>query len=1176
MKIGKLMSKIRQQKEGLYDPKNEHDACGIGFVANIKGIKSHSIVNNGLEMLENLEHRGAVGSDKSVGDGAGILTQIPDEYFRDILIKSRVKMPAFGNYGVAMIFFPKEQKLIKQCKKIIKDILKVYDLEVFFERSVPVNNKILSKVMIESAPDIRQLFIKHKKEKIVSEKLNTKLFLLGKMITNKITFAAKKNIFLNNFYICSMSTTTINYKGMLLSDLVRKYFLDLNNKSYKSNFSLIHQRFSTNTFPSWDLAQPFKMICHNGEINTVRGNVNWINARKLRMSSKVLGKDLNKIWPLIRLGQSDSACFDSALELLVMGGYSIAEAMMLLIPEAWQNSKLIDRDKKAFYQYHSLFSEPWDGPAAIAFTDGKQIGATLDRNGLRPARYFITDDDRIILSSEMGVLRVPENKILEKFRLRPGKMLLVDLETGRIIKDNELKKQIISKKNYKKIIDQNLLSLENIKLDKKSANKIVNDMQFFQNTFGYTEEDIKFLIEPMLANKAEATGSMGTDTPVAILSDKEKLLFNYFKQNFAQVTNPAIDPIREETVMSLFTYLGSRANLLNLEVDTEKRIFLKQPVLNGTDLMKIEQLSKKDPENFRLKRIDITFDIDDEFKVVKKKLKTIIELAESLVKNKKTKIIILSDKNISTKSVAFPSLLALSAVHHHLIKKGLRTDCSIVVETAEAREVHHYCVLGGYGAEAIYPYLALETVHELAKSFKQENKNNYLKLEKNYISAIGKGILKVMSKMGISTYQSYNGAQIFDAVGLNTKFIEEYFSGTASLIQGAGFQEIIKESKNRHRIALINKEEKKNKLEVGGEYAYRIKGENHVWDPDSISSLQHAIRSDNKIKYKEYANYVNGDRIGTLNPRSLFSIKKSKKKVNLKDVESAEKIVKRFSTGAMSFGSISREAHTTLAIAMNSLGGRSNTGEGGEERDRYKLRKNGDNLKSAIKQVASGRFGVTTEYLVNSTDIQIKVAQGAKPGEGGQLPGHKVDKVIADVRFSTPGVGLISPPPHHDIYSIEDLAQLIFDLKNVNPKARISVKLVSEIGVGTVAAGVAKSKADHITISGFEGGTGASPLTSIKHAGSPWELGLAETQQTLILNNLRSRISLQVDGGLRTGRDVIIGALLGADEFGFSTAPLISIGCIMMRKCHLNTCPVGIATQRPELRKKFQGKPDHV
>ena len=1178
MKRNKIKKILRPIKVGLYNPKNEHDSCGIGFVANIKGVVSHSIVQNGLEMLENLEHRGAVGADKSVGDGAGVLTKIPDLFFRNIFKKNNKKLPSPQEYGVAMIFYPPNNNLIKKCNVVIRKVLKSCDLELFFQRRVPVNDKALSKGMQDSAPAIYQLFIKHNNKNITPDKLNLKLFVAGKIISNAISKESNKDNAMKLFNICSISNYTVNYKGMLLSDLVRKYFKDLNDKNYLSNFALIHQRFSTNTFPSWDLAQPFKMICHNGEINTVKGNVNWMNARKLKMSSKKIGKDLEKIWPLIDQGQSDSACFDNALELLVMGGYSLAQAMMLLIPEAWQNADIMDPNKKAFYQYYSLFSEPWDGPAAVAFSDGKQIGATLDRNGLRPARYFITDDDRVVLSSEMGVLRVPENKIIEKFRLRPGKMLLVDLEKGKIIKDDQLKNEIINQRDYKKILNRNLISLDKIKLSKKNnlGKEKAIDIKFLQNSFGYTEEDTKFLMAPMIANSTEATGSMGTDTPIAILSEKEKLLFNYFKQNFAQVTNPAIDPIREKTVMSLFSYLGAKANILNLELDNEKRIFLKQPLLVKEDMIKLAELSKKDSKNFKSKRFDVLFKKGDKIETIKDRLFKIAKSAEDAVRKNKTKILILSDKKVSNDSIAYPIALAVSVVHHHLIKKGLRTDCSIIAESGEVREVHHFCVLAGYGAEAVFPYLALETVISLAAELKGVNIKNHSLIEKNYISAVGKGILKVMSKMGISTYQSYNGAQIFDAVGLDSEFTEMYFKGTVSLIGGAGFQEIINESEKRHELALRKKLEKENSLEVGGEYAFRLKGEKHVWDPFSISALQHSIRSDSREKYDEYASYVNEEQEGTLNPRSLFKIKKIKKPISLAEVESAEKIVKRFSTGAMSFGSISREAHTTLAIAMNSLGGRSNTGEGGEERDRYKLRKNGDNLRSAIKQVASGRFGVTTEYLVNSTDIQIKIAQGAKPGEGGQLPGHKVDKIIADVRFSTPGVGLISPPPHHDIYSIEDLAQLIFDLKNVNSKARVSVKLVSEVGVGTVAAGVAKSKADHITISGFEGGTGASPLTSIKHAGSPWELGLAETQQTLVLNNLRSRISLQVDGGLRTGRDVLIGGLLGADEFGFSTAPLVSIGCIMMRKCHLNTCPVGIATQNPELRKKFQGKPDHV
>ncbi len=1168
---------LRPRKQGLYDPSNEHDACGIGFVANIKGKQSHQIIDNGLEMLENLEHRGAVGADKTVGDGAGLLCELPHELYKSEFRKENLDLPVKGQYGVAMTFFPTSRKMQKICSEKLKKIAKKNDLEIFFVRAVPVNKKILSKTMKSSAPDIKQIFIRNQNSKNLDpDDFERKLFILGKIATNEIQNLSKKQNALERFYICSISSRVITYKGMLLSDLVRKYFYDLQNKKFISSFSLIHQRFSTNTFPSWDLAQPFKMICHNGEINTVRGNVNWMNARKGSLKSNILGDDLKKIWPLISYGQSDSACLDNALELLIMGGFSLAQAMMILIPEAWQNAKNMKKKKKAFYEYYSLFSEPWDGPAAVAFTDGRQIGATLDRNGLRPARYFITSDDRIVLSSEMGVLRVPENQIVEKYRLQPGKMLLVDFEKGKIIDDEELKDQVCSKLRFESLLNKNIVRLEDRKVDASEKGISSDPDKIKLNVFGYTEEDLKFLISPMVANSAEAIGSMGTDTPVAVLSDKSKLLFNYFKQNFAQVTNPAIDPIREETVMSLTSYLGSRANLLNLEEDHDKRISLQQPIISTLDMRKIKGIGKADPKNFKQQKFDMVFDATSNLKDIELKLSDICERIELSVRDKGCKIIILSDISSSKKKIPFPSALSVSAVHHHLIRKGLRTKCCILSETGEAREVHHFCVLGGYGAEAIHPYLALQAVNKVGAEHFSNNHKQAFELEQNYIKAIGKGMLKVMSKMGISTYQSYNGAQIFDAVGLESKFIEKYFTGTASLIEGLGFRQIINESILRHEKAIRFSNTKQDRLEVGGEYAFRLKGEKHVWTPQSISTLQHSIRLGNKEKYLEYAKQINSQENGTLNPRSLFAIKDSKKPIDINQVESAEKIVSRFSTGAMSFGSISREAHTTLAIAMNALGGRSNTGEGGEERDRYRIRKNGDNLRSAIKQVASGRFGVTTEYLVNSTDIQIKVAQGAKPGEGGQLPGHKVDKVIADVRFSTPGVGLISPPPHHDIYSIEDLAQLIFDLKSVNPKARISVKLVSEIGVGTVAAGVAKAKADHITISGFEGGTGASPLTSIKHAGSPWELGLAETQQTLLLNGLRSRIALQVDGGLRTGRDVVIGALLGADEFGFSTAPLIAVGCIMMRKCHLNTCPVGIATQNPILREKFKGTPEHV
>ena len=1168
-----IKNSLRPKKQGLYNPNKEHDACGIGFVANILGDKSHIIVQNGLEMLENLEHRGAVGADKTMGDGAGMLTNIPDQLFREEFKKLSRSLPEENSYGVGMMFLPSEKKALDRCELVIKKIIKENKLELFHIRNVPVKKSALSKNMQKSEPTIKQFFVCMKTKGSIAF-LEKKLFIVGKQISNEIIKLSKKDRVFESFYISSFSNRVITYKGMLLSDLVRKYFLDLNNKLYSSNFALIHQRFSTNTFPSWDLAQPFRMICHNGEINTVRGNVNWMNARKSILKSTILGNDLKKIWPLITFGQSDSACFDNALELLTAGGYPIEHAMMLLIPEAWQNAKNMHHRKRDFYKYYSQFSEPWDGPAAVAFTDGKKIGATLDRNGLRPARYFITSDNRIILSSEMGVLRVPERLILKKDRLRPGKMLLVDLEKGKIIQDEDLKKQMYSKHNYSKIVKENILSLKE-KVSRPKLNKKNLDLiKLKQNLFGYTEEDFKFLMKPMLDNSAEATGSMGTDTPIAVLSRQNKLLFNYFKQNFAQVTNPAIDPIREETVMSLISYLGERANLLNFDIDLKKRIILDQPILSTLKMSQLEIIAKKRKQNFIFKRFDTVFNVNNNIYEAEALLGRICKSVEKEVKNNNCNLVVLSDRKTSKTDIAFPSLLALSSVHQYLIKKGLRTKCSIIVETGEAREVHHFCVLAGYGAEAIHPYLALASLKEIDAS--KNSSKHVNEMEERYIKAIGKGILKVMSKMGISTYQSYNGAQIFDAVGLNSNFINKYFTGTSSLIEGVGFEEVINETRKRHLEGISSVEKKLYRLKVGGEYAFRLGGEKHVWDPDTISDLQYSVRSEDNKKYESYAEKINGTSNGNLNPRSLFKIKNSKNPIDINLVESASEIVKRFSTGAMSFGSISREAHTTLAAAMNSIGGRSNTGEGGEERFRFKKQKNGLNLKSAIKQVASGRFGVTTEYLVNSTDIQIKIAQGAKPGEGGQLPGHKVDKIIAEVRFSTPGVGLISPPPHHDIYSIEDLAQLIYDLKNVNPNARISVKLVSEVGVGTVAAGVAKAKADHITISGFEGGTGASPLTSIKHAGSPWELGLAETQQTLVLNDLRSRISLQVDGGLRTGRDVVIGALLGADEFGFSTAPLIAMGCIMMRKCHLNTCPVGIATQNPELRKKFLGKPKHV
>ena len=1162
----------RPKSQGLYDENMEHDACGIGFIANINNRQEHSIITDGLKILDNLTHRGAVGADPTIGDGAGLLMQIPDLFLREECSKLNISLPESGKYAVAQIFLPRNINKQKYCEEIIEELVNKSDAEFLGWRIVPTKEGAVSDSVNASAPIIKQAFISSKENKINQDQLERKVYVIRKQLSNRLR--DDKNLEKDNLYVCSFSTRTVNYKGMLLSDTVGTFYLDLQDKRVVSALALVHQRFSTNTFPSWDLAQPFRMICHNGEINTLRGNINWMNARKHMMSSDLLGEDLKKIWPIIAEGQSDSACFDNALELLVMGGYSLSHAMMLLIPEAWKGNNLMDKERRAFYEYNSTLMEPWDGPAAVAFTDGRQIGATLDRNGLRPARYFVTKDQKIVLSSEMGVLPYPEDQIKEKWRLQPGKMLLVDLEKGAIITDAEVKKELITNYPYVSIVEESKININDLNnFESENLNLSDDEKLDMQQAFAYTQEDIKFLISPMIDTGQEATGSMGTDTPIAVLSSKHKLLYNFFKQLFAQVTNPAIDPIREKMVMSLTSILGPRKNLLSLLPMKSKCLMLDQPILNNIQISAIKNIAKINNSGHKSSILDATSFIQDGIDGMKECVENLKITAEKAIKAG-TNILIISDRKISKNKIAIPMLLALSAIHQHLIRVGLRTEVGIAIETGEAREIHHYCVLAGYGADAINPYLAFETIKDIIKS--PSISLSFDEACKNYIIAIGKGILKVMSKMGISTYQSYNGAQIFDAVGLSSEFIDEYFPGTSSKIEGYCLSDILISAIKCHHKAYGDEAILKNMLEVGGDYAYRLRGENHVWTPDTVSDLQHAVRGNSEEKYNEYAKIVNRQSKQKMTPRGMFDLKFSENPLSLDEVESAKNIVKRFATGAMSFGSISREAHTTLAIAMNKIGGKSNTGEGGEEADRFQVRSDGSSMRSAIKQVASGRFGVTTEYLVNADDIQIKIAQGAKPGEGGQLPGHKVDPIIAKVRHSTPGVGLISPPPHHDIYSIEDLAQLIFDLKNVNSKARISVKLVSEIGVGTVAAGVAKARADHITIAGFEGGTGASPLTSIKHAGSPWEIGLAETQQTLVLNGLRERTSLQVDGGLRTGRDVVIGALLGADEFGFSTAPLIASGCIMMRKCHLNTCPVGIATQNTELRKKFTGTPEHV
>jgi len=1164
-------------KQGLYDPRNEHDSCGVGFVANIKGEKSHGIIAQGLQILLSLDHRGAVGADPLVGDGAGCLIQIPDALLRDWAKGAGVTLPQPGHYAVAMCFLPTEAKArditVKQFERFIKNEGQI----LIGWRDVPTDPTGLGKIVLEQMPLIRQAIIAHGPQVKDQDTFERKLLAIRKQTQNPLVALAKKHKLpgIAKFYIPSFSTRTVVYKGLLLAPDVGRFYLDLQNPLTKSAIALVHQRFSTNTFPSWRLAHPYRFIAHNGEINTHRGNVNWMNARRRTMESDLLGPDLDKMWPLIPHGQSDTASLDNALELLMAGGYPLAHAVMMLIPEAWAGNKHMDASRRAFYEYHAALLEPWDGPASIAFTDGRQIGATLDRNGLRPARFIVTDDDLVIMASEAGVLPIPDEKIVRKWRLQPGKMLLIDLEEGRIIEDEEIKRTLSDAKPYDEWLKKTQFKLEELDLPDEQA-VAANDAAALldrQQAFGYTQEDIQFFLEPMSEQGDDPVGSMGTDTPLAVLSNKSRLLYNYFKQNFAQVTNPPIDSIREELVMSLVSMIGPRPNLYGRRAGVHKRLEVSQPVLTNADLEKIRGIETVLDGAFRTTTIDITWDASEGAAGLERAVERVCSDATNAVLLD-ANILILSDRAVSPDRIAIPALLATAAVHHHLVRLGLRMQTGLVLETGEAREVHHFCALAGYGAEAINPYLAFETLEQIRVQSGLSLKPH--DVQKNYIKAINKGLLKVMAKMGISTYHSYCGAQIFDAVGLSSSFVEKYFTGTATMIEGIGIKEIAEECVRRHRDAYGDNPIYRNMLDVGGDYAYRLRGEDHAWTPESVSALQHAVRGNLPDEYRQFATSVNDQSERLLTLRGLMQFKFAEKPIPLADVEPAADIVKRFATGAMSFGSISREAHTMLAVAMNRIGGRSNTGEGGEESDRYVPLANGDSMRSRIKQVASGRFGVTTEYLVNADDLQIKMAQGAKPGEGGQLPGYKVDKNIARVRHATPGVGLISPPPHHDIYSIEDLAQLIRDLKCANSQARISVKLVSEVGVGTVAAGVAKCRADHVTISGFEGGTGASPLTSLTHAGSPWEIGLAETQQTLVLNGLRGRIAVQVDGGIRTGRDVAIGALLGADEFGFSTAPLIASGCIMMRKCHLNTCPVGIATQDPVLRQRFTGQPEHV
>ncbi|WP_233213805.1 glutamate synthase-related protein [Pollutimonas nitritireducens] len=1192
------VSGLAPTAQGLYSPANEHDACGVGFVAHIKGKKSHSIIQQGLKILENLDHRGAVGADELMGDGAGILIQIPDALYREEMAAQGVELPPPDEYGVAMVFLPKEMASRLACAQELERAVRDEGQVVLGWRDVPVDRDMpMSPTVRSCEPVIRQLFIGRGNDIMVPDALERKLYVIRKTASHAIQHMRLAHG--QEYFVPSISVRTVVYKGLLLANQVGSYYRDLADTRAVSALAMVHQRFSTNTFPAWPLAHPYRMIAHNGEINTVKGNFNWLRAREGVMQSAVLGDDLPKLYPIVYEGQSDTATFDNCLELLVMSGYSLAHAMMMMIPEAWEQHTGMDENRRAFYEYHAAMMEPWDGPAAVAFTDGRQIGATLDRNGLRPARYLITDDDMVIMASEAGTLPIPEHRIIKKWRLQPGKMFLIDLQQGRIIDDSEIKSQLANTRPYRQWIERLRLKLESLpaqSADATTSPKVASLLDR-QQAFGWTQEDYKFILQPMALTGEEAMGSMGNDTPLAVLSDRAKPFYNYFRQLFAQVTNPPIDPIREQLVMSLVSFIGPKPNLLDINnVNPPLRLEVTQPVLDSAAMAQIRNIEKITSNKFRSVELDITYPTEWGPDGIEACIASLCSNAADAVLSGYN-ILLISDRNIDSERVAIPALLATSAIHLHLIRAGLRTKTGLVVETGSAREVHHFALLGGYGAEAIHPYLALESLAAM---------DHPEVATKNYIKAIGKGLNKVMSKMGISTYMSYTGAQIFEAVGLNSSLIGKYFTGTPSTIQGIGIFEVAEEALRVHRAAFSADPVLSNALDAGGEYAWRVRGEEHMWSPDSIAKLQHAARANNYSTYKEYAQLINNQSRRHMTLRGLFEFKVDPARaIPLSEVEPAKEIVKRFATGAMSLGSISTEAHTVLAVAMNRIGGKSNTGEGGEDELRYRAEMRagkstvkkgdtlasflgsdrieadvpllaGDSLRSRIKQVASGRFGVSAEYLSSADQIQIKMAQGAKPGEGGQLPGHKVTEYIAKLRYSVPGVGLISPPPHHDIYSIEDLAQLIHDLKNVNPRASISVKLVSEVGVGTVATGVAKAKADHVVIAGHDGGTGASPVSSIKHAGTPWELGLAETQQTLILNNLRNRIRVQADGQMKTGRDVAIGALLGADEFGFATAPLVVEGCIMMRKCHLNTCPVGVATQDPILRKKFQGKPEHV
>jgi glutamate synthase (ferredoxin) len=1157
-------------KQGLYDPRFEHDSCGVGFVVNIKGKKSHKIIRDALTVLINLNHRGACGCEANTGDGAGILMQIPHGFFKEVARKDKIKLPPLGDYGVAMVFLPRDANERRTCEKMFENIVVEEGQKFLGWRTVPTRNASLGATALAGEPCVQQAFIRRNAKLEDDMAFERKLYVIRKRSERAIRYSGVTGG--HWFYISSLSCRTLVYKGMLLTEQMDEFYPDLKNPAMESALALVHSRFSTNTFPSWDRAHPCRYIAHNGEINTLRGNINWMHARQAMFQSDLFGEDLKKLLPIINTDGSDSAMFDNCLELLVLAGRSLPHAVMMMIPEPWANHTTMSDEKKAFYEYHSCLMEPWDGPASIAFTDGKMIGAVLDRNGLRPSRYYVTKDDLVIMASEVGVLDIPPDRILQKGRLQPGRMFLVDTEEGRIVADEEIKLKIATEQPYRDWLNRHMLELTTVTAESNhEPEETHHTVLQRQQAFGYTFEDLRIIMAPMARDGVEAVGSMGCDTPLAVLSNKPQLLYSYFQQLFAQVTNPPIDCIREELVTSAETTIGSERNLLKPKPMSCNLIKLKSPILTNEEFAKLKYINQA---GFKSVTLPILFKAGSGEAGLARAMDDLCGRATRAVEAG-VNILILSDRGVDQEMAPIPALLAVAGLHHHLIREGTRTQVGLVLESGEPREVHHFSLLIGYGVGAINPYLAFETLDDMIRQGLLVKITHHDACH-NFVKAAVKGVVKVISKMGISTIQSYRGAQIFEAVGLHPSVIEKYLTGTASRVGGIGLDVIAREVQIRHEHAFPKRQVNGHVLEAGGHYQWRVDGEEHLFNPQTVHKLQQACRNADYKTFKDYSRLVNEQSKKTCTLRGLLELKPFSQPISIDDVEPIEAILKRFKSGAMSYGSISKEAHETLAIAMNRVGGKSNTGEGGEDPARYVLEANGDSKNSAIKQVASARFGVTSLYLVNARELQIKMAQGAKPGEGGQLPGGKVYPWIAKVRYATPGVGLISPPPHHDIYSIEDLAELIHDLKNANQGARISVKLVAEVGVGTIAAGVAKAHADVVLISGHDGGTGASPQTSIKHAGIPWELGLAETHQTLVLNNLRSRIAVETDGQLKTGRDVVIAALLGAEEFGFATAPLVALGCIMMRVCHLNTCPVGVATQNPELRKKFTGDPAHA